>query len=126
MTDSDKHERRTHFRGKSRPGRRVELSYAIANDADAKPIRAFTRNIGVGGAFIVTDSPAPVGARLRVVIQVPTSDEAIEVVAEVRWASAAGGDDETGMGVKFSELEVDQLLQLSEYFASLTGTEAAL
>jgi hypothetical protein len=28
--------------------------------------------------------------------------------------------------VKFSELEVDQLLQLSEYFASLTGTEAAL
>jgi len=126
MSDSDstKRERRTHFRGKARPGRRVELAYRPADTPDAEPVRAFTRNIGVGGAFIVSDEPAAVGTHLRISIKVPTSDRPIEVRAEVRWSSSEGG--ELGMGVKFEGLDVDQLLQLSEYFASLTGSEAAL
>jgi uncharacterized protein (TIGR02266 family) len=125
MSESDKKERRTHFRGKARPGRRVELEFCAADGPRGGPMTsAFTRNIGVGGAFIVTDRPAPVGARLTISLQVPTATVPIAVTAEVRWI---GGDgDESGMGVKFSNLDVDQLLQLSEYFASLTGTEAAL
>jgi Tfp pilus assembly protein PilZ len=121
MSESDKRERRTHFRGKARPGRRVELAYRATGDDDSEPVRAFTRNIGVGGAFVVTDQPAPVGAKLHIMIDVPTSEQTIQVSAEVRWSSA-----DSGMGVKFHDLDVDQLLQLSEYFASLTGSEAAL
>ena len=124
MTNSEKKERRTHFRGKARPGRRVELEYRRADSPDDKPSRAFTRNIGVGGAFIVTDDPYDVGTSVTVIIRVPTSDLTIEVAAEVRWKATSG--EEIGMGIKFQHLEVEQLLQLSEYFASLTGTEAAL
>ncbi len=124
MTDSEKKERRTHFRGKARPGRRVELEYRLADGPVDKPLRAFTRNIGVGGAFIVTDDPFEVGTSLTVIIQVPTSDMTIEVAAEVRWKATS--TEEVGMGIKFQHLDVEQLLQLSEYFASLTGTEAAL
>lgn len=124
MTESDKRERRTHFRGKARPGRRVELTFHRHGDDDPQPVRAFTRNVGVGGAFIVTDAPEPVGTLLEIAIRVPTSDQQIQVAAEVRWESKASSD-ETGMGVKFHDLDVDQLLQLSEYFASLTGSETA-
>lgn len=116
----DKRERRSHYRGKPRPGRRVEVSFTIVGD-DATPEthKAFTRNIGVGGAFVVTDTPARPGASLNLSIHVPTAPTPIEVEGEVRWAGA----NPPGMGVKFGGLGVEELLQLNEYFASLTGRE---
>jgi uncharacterized protein (TIGR02266 family) len=117
MAASDR-ERRTHFRGKSRPGRKVDVEVAIDG---APPARAYTRNIGVGGAFIVTSSPSPPGTLMSVTLLVPGGPGRISVRAEVRWA--VPDDDPPGMGVKFLALEVDELLELNEYFASLTGDE---
>jgi len=116
----DKRERRSHYRGKPRPGRRVEVSYLVAPaDASSEPQRAYTRNIGVGGAFVVTDAPPAPGTSLTLSIHVPTAEAPIEVAGEVRWA----GVDPPGMGVRFDGLTVEDLLQLNEYFASLTGRE---
>jgi hypothetical protein len=123
MAESDKRERRAHFRGKARPGRRIELSYWRADVADAIRRRACTRNIGVGGAFIVTGEPEPVGATLCVELEVPSAGP-IKVTAEVRWQSdGTGPASERGMGVKFGELDVDDLLTLGDYFSSLTGSD---
>jgi uncharacterized protein (TIGR02266 family) len=120
---SQRYERRLHFRGKGRPGRRVELRYRPASAAAGAPaITAFTRNIGVGGAFIVTDAPEPVGRALLLSLRMPTSQRAIEIAAEVRWVAPAAGAGDCGMGVKFRDLDVDELIELSAYFASLTGT----
>lgn len=116
----DKRERRSHYRGKPRPGRRVEVSFTIVGDgAPPETHKAFTRNIGIGGAFVVTDTPARPGASLNLSIHVPTAPTPIEVEGEVRWAGA----NPPGMGVKFGGLGVEELLQLNEYFASLTGRE---
>lgn len=82
---------------------------------------AFTRNIGVGGAFIVTDTPPAPGTHLMLRLHVPAPTNQIEVKAEVRWTSSVDGA--LGMGVKFYGLDVEELLQLNEYFASLTGRE---
>ena len=117
MAASDR-ERRTHFRGKPRPGRKVDVEYVIEGSA---PTRAFTRNIGVGGAFIVTQAPSPPGTLMAVTLLVPGGPGRIVVRAEVRWAVPDG--DPCGMGVKFLALEVDELLELNEYFASLTGAD---
>jgi uncharacterized protein (TIGR02266 family) len=114
----DKGERRGHFRGKPRPGRRVQVRYQALGGEE---IAAHTKNIGIGGAFIVTSSPPKVGTQLRLLIEVPSGSDAIEVRAEVRW-HAAENAQERGMGVRFAGLDVDQLLALSEYFASLTAT----
>ena len=46
---AEKRERRSHFRGKPRPVRRVEVSFTAG---DGTRHTAFTRNIGVGGAFV--------------------------------------------------------------------------
>lgn len=120
MSSTDKRERRNHFRGKPRPGRRVEVEYRVG---DGSPTKAHTRNIGVGGAFIVTDSPLPPGTTLILSLHVPHTPQALEVKAEVRWNARSGEPSGPGMGVKFYGLEVDELLRLNEYFASLTGTE---
>lgn len=115
-------ERRTHFRGRARAGRRVDLEYRIAADDDSEPwLTAVTRDIGVGGAFIFTDAPAAVGTQLALRLKVPTADEPIVAAAEVRWVVAEpSATRPRGMGVKFDALDVDALLSLSEYFASLT------
>jgi uncharacterized protein (TIGR02266 family) len=121
-----KHERRGYFRGKPRPGRRVEVRYRHADEAsDASEHLAFTKNIGVGGAFILTPDPPPPGTALHVALNVPNARHPIEVKAEVRWIVDGKHDEperEHGMGVKFSGLDVDQLLALNDYFASLTST----
>lgn len=120
MATADKRERRNHFRGKPRPGRRVDVQFRVGDEA---PISAFTRNIGVGGAFIVTPSPADPGTVVAISVHVPNQPQPLEVKAEVRWTARPGRDELTGMGVKFHPLDVEKLLQLSEYFASLAGHE---
>ena len=125
MTDSDKRERRSHFRGASRPGKAVELTYRAG--ANGEPISTSTRNIGVGGAFIATEDPLAIDTPVTVQIHVPTADSPIEVQAEVRWVED-GSDpgSPAGMGVEFHALDVDQMVVLSDYFASLTGADTTL
>jgi uncharacterized protein (TIGR02266 family) len=120
-----KRERRGYFRGKPRPGRRVEVRYRTTDDTGAGEHLAFTKNIGVGGAFILTPEPLPPGTGLSIALNVPSARHPVEVTAEVRWIVDGKHDEperEHGMGVKFNGLDVDQLLALNEYFASLTST----
>jgi uncharacterized protein (TIGR02266 family) len=124
MADIEQHEKRRHFRGKARKGHRVHLAYWRRESDAPDPVYAVTRNLGIGGAFIQTDEPHPEGTQLQISLQLPNADEAIEVVGEVRWVMAPGdGPVESGMGVRFVDLGVEARLQLSEYFASLTGVD---
>ncbi len=117
-----KKRQRTHFRGKPRPGRRVPLCYRA--DSNSKSVESVTRNIGTGGAFILSDDPLPVGTELSLAVRVPTSDEPISLTAEVRWQALPNQDgDDPGMGVEFVDVEVSALLELNKYFSSLTGTD---
>jgi hypothetical protein len=111
--DGPQHERRRHFRGKARPGRVLAIRFR-AGDADASWVTAETRNIGVGGAFIVTNATHPIGASLAVEVMPPTSAK-FALPAIVRWVA------QDGMGVQFVNADVDVLLELNDYFATLTG-----
>ena len=102
--------------------------FAIASSSTAscpKSSAPITKNIGVGGAFIITPDPSPPGTSLQIALQVPATSRAIEVRGEVRWIVDGKHDEpeaEHGMGVKFAGLDVEQLMALNEYFASLTST----
>jgi hypothetical protein len=135
-----KRERRGHFRGKARPGRRVEVRYRILEGGQlGDEQRAYTKNIGVGGAFILTPHPPPPGTALQIAVTVPVTSRPLELRGDVRWVISDSGEhaaaddegtpseaddegDERGMGVKFAGLDVDQLMALNEYFGSLTST----
>lgn len=115
--DVEKGERRGHFRGKPRPGRRVRIVFQGPGTQERS---AYTRNIGVGGAFVVTPFAPTVGTQLRLVVDMPTGAP-LEVRGEVRWLGHPE-PDQPGMGVRFFGMDVDQLLLLNDYFASLTPT----
>lgn len=118
MAEPRRHERRQHFRGKARPGRQIPVRFRRAEVAEWTV--AETRNIGVGGAFVATPTPPPVGAPLVVELAVPTSDRRFELTALVRWTTTEGT---AGMGVQFVDVDIDVLLDLNDYFASLTGKD---
>jgi hypothetical protein len=113
--EGPQHERRRHFRGKSRPGRVLPIRFRITSHGGAF-ITAQTRNIGVGGAFVVTPLAQPVGTELDLELQLPTSDQVFALRSLVRWAT------HDGMGVQFVGVDVDILLELNDYFATLTGS----
>jgi len=110
--DSPRHERRHHFRGKSRPGRVLPVRFRAA--AHTAWVSAETRDVGVGGAFIVSPLVQPTGTQLTVELKLPGSDQVFQLPSVVRWAA---GD---GMGVQFVGVDVDVLLELNDYFATLT------
>src|SRR5258706_7814897 len=116
--DGRRHERRHHFRGRVRPGRVMPVRYRTA--ALASWVSAQTRDIGVGGAFIATATAEPIGTTLTVELQLPTSEQTFTLPAVVRWAVADGNSVVGGMGVQFVGVDVDVLLELNDYFATLT------
>lgn len=116
-------ERREHFRGRSRPGRRVDVSYrridGRATAAGAPTVNAVAANIGVGGAFVLSEAPEAVGSKLELQLRVPDRQETLVLEAEVRWTKETSARESGGMGLKFAALDVAGLLALREYFASL-------
>lgn len=122
MPDPSTPERRRHFRGKARAGRRVRLRYR--RHGDERWIDAETRNIGIGGAFIL-DCELPNKVELDVELDLATRAAPLPLTAEVRWSSRGDGDDPLGVGVQFIDVDIDVLLELNGYLATLTGTEPA-
>jgi hypothetical protein len=80
----------------------------------AEPIDADTRNIGVGGAFIATSEIEAIGTALTIDLTLPTTEQVFTLPAVVRWAA------KDGMGVQFVGVDVDVLLELNDYFATIT------
>ena len=116
MSDQD-HERRRHFRGKPRPGRVLPVRFRTGG---GEWRTGETRNVGVGGAFIAEASGVTVGSPIELELTLPSCDAPLPLRGIVR--RALDGAD-AGIGVEFVDVEVDVLLELNEYFASLTGRE---
>ena len=113
--DRVRYERRQYFRGKARPGRVLPVRFKTTLHQGW--ITAETRNIGVGGAYITTSQVQEVGTPLTVQLSLPTSDRVFTLPSIVRWSSAA---EPAGMGIQFVGVDVDILLELNDYFSSLS------
>ena len=111
--EGQRHERRQYFRGKARPGRVLPVRFKTT--LHPRWITAETRDIGVGGAFIVSPEVQPAGTPMTLELSLPTSDQVFTLPAIVRWAN-----EREGMGVQFVGVDVDILLELNDYFSSLT------
>jgi len=99
-----------------RPGRVLAVRFRMGSEAAW--ITAETRNIGVGGAYIATSQAQAVGTPVIVELALPTSSQVFALPAIVRWASHG---EAGGMGVQFVGVDVDVLLELNDYFSSLTA-----
>jgi hypothetical protein len=120
MGDTSTPERRRHFRGKARAGRRIRVRYRVRGSESWIP--AETRNIGVGGAFILG---AELKAKTEIQLEIDVAGRGAPLLlgGEVRWSSDGKGDDPVGVGVQFLDVDIDVLLELNSYLATLTGTD---
>jgi PilZ domain len=84
---------------------RIPVAFQLA---DGQRIEAMSRDMSIGGMFVMTDTFAPFASVVPVELMVPTSKQPIRVSATVRWT------EREGMGVQFGLMGVRDTHTLTE------------
>lgn len=86
----------------------------------------YVRNLSLGGLFIQTTSPKPVGSKLRLQIPLERGHPPVEAAAEVLWTQPFDVRSKTppGMGLRFTELDAKAARRI-EMFLEQNEAEAA-
>lgn len=122
-----------------------ELEVEIMHDG--QQYKGKTKNLSIGGMFILTNAMLPFGARLRLRFSISTLKEAIDVNAQIRWLENNTGSSESrirpedndknlenpiqqkneskilGVGVQFEGLRAKHVWALNKYFDKINADE---
>ena len=98
-----------------RSDRRYERKLTIDINHEGQSFTAHTRNVSLGGMFLVCDRSLPFGARVKLSFRVPTQAEPILVDGQVRWAETDEGNV-SGIGVRFEGLRARDVWALNKFF----------
>jgi uncharacterized protein (TIGR02266 family) len=103
---------------------RIELRVPVILALAGKQVTAETRNISLGGVFVATSEPAPVGQRVSFHLALPDWDDTHFVNAEVRWLpgpyNGPHRSEGHGMGVRFVKLSLHAAAVLDSLVRSHT------
>mgnify|MGYP001570338777 CR=1 FL=1 len=99
---------------------RMNISYTIAGTKQLGT--SLSRDIGGGGVRFVAEHPLEVGARLEVIVHLPSPDMPIRFVGEVMWTKLvtkadAAGFGGTEVGVRFVEIAPHDAALIKQYAA---------
>lgn len=97
--------------------RRVHERYACSLDAlihsDDQTFEVSLSNISLGGAYFESDLSLPLGAEVRVELDIPGAEMRLEAEATVRWHKPGG------FGVQFKSLRAREVWALNRWFSKL-------
>lgn len=87
----------------------MTLHVRFRRDEDGATLEhvGLTHDLGLGGAFITTETLPEVGSRIVLLVSSASTWDPMELRAEVRWVSDAA-DGERGFGVRFPALSGQQ------------------
>jgi uncharacterized protein (TIGR02266 family) len=83
----------------------ASLAVGYTRDGGAEEHKGIVDDLGAGGTFVVTETPPPVGTRVKLTIEVPES-RPVTADGVVAWVKTGPGAD-AGFGVDFDALEGD-------------------
>ncbi len=87
---------------------RVSVHFPVEYRVDDLVHTAYARTIGLGGCFLETSEPSPLGAELRVRFQLPALEVMLELEARVVYVRPRREDNQQargpGMGLKFKDV----------------------
>ena len=86
----------------------IELPLTILHDG--REISAVSRNVSLGGMYVLTDEVVAYGSQVKVRFRLPALKEETEVPGTVRWKK----DD--GIGVQFGSLRALEVWALNQLF----------
>jgi PilZ domain. len=91
----------------------LAVQYGVAASVE---YTSFILNMSMGGVFIQTDQPLPVGTKIHIHIYIPPDVKLLgEFTGEVMWVNDRNPRTHKGMGVKFSGVGKESLRQLAAY-----------
>jgi len=76
-------------------------------------------NLSLGGAFIYCDQPPAPGTPVTLRFDFPGGDTTISVIGVVVWRILQGHGAKPGMGVKFENINKDELVAIKRFVESL-------
>ena len=81
----------------------------------------YVKNLSIGGLFLQTTNPKPVGTKLRIHIPLEQELAPLECAAEVVWVQPFDVRSKTppGMGLHFIDLEARAVHRIEAYLARL-------
>ncbi|MCU0661194.1 MAG: PilZ domain-containing protein [Myxococcota bacterium] len=107
-----------HFRASHRPHVACNVRLRFC-EKEPTELLCYTRDIGEGGLFAVTQSALTEGSIVDVIIEAPSLWQPVVLQAMVAWKSKEPDDDNRGYGLKFTALEESKRLALSELLCAL-------
>ena len=102
MPPKDQASRRVH--------ERYDLEIPVVIILGDREVSATTRNVSLGGMFIMTDQKFRFGSEGRIRMRLPALKEQTEVPMVVRWVTSEG------VGVQFGSLRALEVWALNQLF----------
>lgn len=96
---------RPHFRHEGRRPLAVRVRFRRNGRGSNLEREGTTLDLSLGGAFVETDWPPPVGTSVVLWFSAATAWEPVELIGEVRWVSDGKNGKTRGFGVRFGPLE---------------------
>jgi uncharacterized protein (TIGR02266 family) len=85
---------------------RVPIHLEVEYRTTGNFLVSFSTNLSKGGIFLQTQTPLPIGNRVKLKLHVPAIDDPLELEATVAWVrDKATADGPTGMGLEFDTME---------------------
>ena len=78
-------------------------------------------NMSEGGVFVATHHEVPVGTLLALQMVLPSEDEPLETLAEVRWTRAYTGQEDVppGLGLAFVDIDEASLEKIRRFVSTV-------
>jgi hypothetical protein len=92
----------------------VSLAGKLVVNGEARPVTVM--NLSLGGALISAGARYAMGQRVDVSFSIPTTEDAIEIGATVRWS------DDKATGVQFDGLRARDVWALNKFFEQLPSS----
>ena len=104
----------------SREHHRVPVQLLVDYRSDGNYLFDFCRDLGVGGVFIQTKEPLPMGSEVALTFTLPDSKETLDAKGKVIWVQGqveGRSEQSPGMGVQFDQFAPEQRELLEEFIA---------
>jgi len=115
---SAKHDAESHAPASlRREHERFEVDLQVSVLSEHNLYAGLAENISAGGLFIATHQLQKVGSRIELSLRMPDSEEAFQIVGEVRWVRLYNEHSDTppGFGVRFTELPTGAAAAISRF-----------
>jgi type IV pilus assembly protein PilZ len=85
---------------------RTDIELRVGYGSVGEFLSDWTSNVSVGGMFLRTTEPKPVGTRFKLRFQIPEHDRTIEAQGEVCWVIPGNTTPppQPGMGIRFADV----------------------